>query len=69
MVTGDGDGAAELVRGLGEVAAIVRQPEEGGLCQALAVSDFPTFYLISGDGQVEGAGNAVHLLARALQPR
>ena len=69
VVTGDGDGAAELVRGLGEVAAIVRQPEEGGLCQALAVSDFPTFYLISGDGQVEGAGNAVHLLARALQPR
>ena len=38
-------------------------------CQALAVRDFPTFYLISGDGQVEGAGNAVHLLARALQPR
>ncbi len=69
VVTGDGQPAAELVRGLGEVAAIIRLPEEGGLCQALAVRDFPTFYLISGDGQVEGAGNSVHLLARALQPR
>jgi len=69
VVTGDGESAAELVRGLGEAAAIVRQPEEGGLCQAFEVRGFPSYYLISGDGRVEGAGNAVHLLARALQPR
>jgi thiol-disulfide isomerase/thioredoxin len=69
VVTGDGEPAAELVRGLDEVAAIVREPEEGDLCKVFAVRGFPTYYLIGGDGQVEGAGNSVPLLVRTLQPR
>lgn len=69
VVTGEGESAVELVRGLDGVAAIVREPKEGDLCKAFAVRGFPTYYLIGGDGQVEGAGNSVHLLVRALQPR
>lgn len=63
VVTGNGTQAAELVRDLDGVAAVVRQPPEGNLCTAFAVRGFPRFYLISEAGRVEASAPAVHMLA------